>query len=450
MKEYQTVRGMRDFLPDETRKREYVLGTIQELFKKYGFQPMETPAVEYFELLARKGGAGEEIKKEIYYFKDQGGRELGLRFDLTVPTARVVASNPNLPKPFKRMMIGRVWRYDRPGAGRYREFWQADIDVFGSKSALADAECIAAVCEIMDKLGFKDFKVRVNNRKLLEGLAVLRGVKEAQMRDVFRSLDKLDKIGRDGVEKELMEKGFDESLVEKLLDITEVSGSLDNVLKKTSSLGKNDLIDEGVRELGELLDFLKLLGLEKKTTVDLSLARGLDYYTGNVFEGVVEGGKWSVAGGGRYDTLVERYGGRPTPATGISIGVERVIQLMDERGLFPKLTRDFVYVAPANDEVRVKALEITQMIRNAGIPAETDLMKRKLGKQLSYADSIGASKVVVVGPKDLEEGKLTIRDMKSGKEVKIAMEMLLDVLKSTIGKSRSGKKLKTMSGVEKI
>lgn len=434
MVKYQTVRGMRDFLPKEMRKREYVFEVIKEVFERYGFQPMETPAVEYFELLARKGGAGEEIKKEIYYFKDQGGRELGLRFDLTVPTSRVVASNPDLPKPYKRMMIGRVWRYDRPGAGRYREFWQADVDVFGSESPLADAECIAVVCEVMDKLGFKDFKIKVNNRKLLEGLAILCGVRKDQVEEVFRSLDKLDKVGREGVEKELSEKGFDEELIKKLLDVTEVSGDLKDVLEKTRSLGGNKLVDEGAKELEELFNFLMVLGLEKKVIVDLSLARGLDYYTGNVFEGVVEGGKWSVAGGGRYDTLVEKYGGRPTPATGISIGVERVIQLMDERKLFPELTRNLVYVAPANDEVRAKTLEVTQKIREAGIPAETDLMNRKLGKQFSYADSIGASKVVVVGPKDLEEGKLTIRDMKSGEEVKVDVKKVVDALKTMLEK----------------
>ena len=427
---YQTVRGMRDFLPEDMRKREYVFGVARTIFKRYGFQLMETPAVEYFELLSRKGGGGEDIKKELYYFKDQSDRELGLRFDLTVPTARVVASNPNLPKPFKRMMLGRVWRYDRPGAGRYREFWQADIDTFGSESALADAECLAAVCDVMEELGFKDFKVRVNNRKLLEGLALLCGFREKEMVDVFRSLDKLDKIGRDGVERELAEKGFEANVTKKLLDATELNGKLVDVLKQIKPLGKNELMTRGITELTELVRFTQTF--EKKIIVDLSLARGLDYYTGNVFEGAVEGGKWSVAGGGRYDNLVERYGGRPTPATGMSIGIERVIQLMDERGLFSEAPQELIYVAPVNDKVRDKALEITQKLRAAGIPTETDLMGRKLAKQFAYADSIGTKKVVIIGPKDLENGKVTVRDMTSGNEKNIPLSQLVSFIKTVI------------------
>ena len=215
-----------------------------------------------------------------------------------------------------------------------------------------------------------------------------------------------------------------------MLDATELNGKLVDVLKQIKSLGKNELMTRGITELTELVRFTQTF--EKKIIVDLSLARGLDYYTGNVFEGAVEGGKWSVAGGGRYDNLVERYGGRPTPATGMSIGIERVIQLMDERGLFSEAPQELIYVAPVNDKVRDKALEITQKLRAAGIPTETDLMGRKLAKQFAYADSIGTKKVVIIGPKDLENGKVTVRDMTSGNEKNIPLSQLVSFIKTVI------------------
>jgi histidyl-tRNA synthetase len=432
MADYQTVRGMRDFLPEEMKKREYVAGVARRVFEKYGFELMETPAVESFELLSGKGGGGEEVKKEIYCFKDQGGRELGLRFDLTVPTARVVASNPSLTQPFKRAMVGRVWRYDRPGAGRYREFWQADVDVFGSESVLADAEVVATVFDVMDELKLQDFQVNVNNRKLLEGLAVSCGIDQKQVVEVFRSIDKLEKIGEEGVQEELESKGVFDTSAKKLLDLITIKASNQEILDKIRPVAKeNKTAKQGLEEVKELLDWLGEMGFGDRVDLDLSLARGLDYYTGNVFEGKLEGEKLSVSGGGRYDGLVEAYGGKPTPATGWSIGIERVIEVLEDRKLFPELDANRVFVAPVNDEMREKALKITQELRDSGVKAETDLMGRKLSKQFSFADSIGASRVVVVGPKDLKEKKVTLRDMKTGNEEKVLLEELVPELSKT-------------------
>lgn len=425
MTEYQTVRGMRDFLPDDMAKRNYVFSIVKGVFSKYGFEEMETPAIENLELLSSKEGAGEEVRKEVYRFKDQGGRELGLRFDLTVPTARVVASNPDLPKPFKRFMIGRVWRYDRPGAGRYREFWQADVDVFGSESALADAECAASVCEVLSALEFDDFSIKVNNRKLLEALAVFSGIKENSM-SVFRSVDKLDKIGKEGVADELEEKGILDDNVKKFLDLICVEGGRELLCKFEELLGDKT---DGIAELRSFLEQMKLLGFEERVVLQPSLARGLDYYTGNVFECAVQEGKWSIAGGGRYDKLIQSYGGREVPAVGISIGIERVITLMEERFLFPDLQGERVFVAPVKDEVREKALELVQELRSTGIIAETDLMGRKLGKQFAYVDSRGIKTVLVVGPKELEDKEVTVRDMESGNEERVALSDLISFLK---------------------
>jgi len=204
---FQTVRGMRDFLPEQAVKKQFIEDACRKAFEKYGFRPLETPIVEEFKLLAKKGGGGESVKEEVYYFKDKSGRELGLRFDLTVPLARVVATNPQLPKPFKRYQISDVYRYDRPGASRYRRFTQADIDIVGSASMLADFECIAVSAEILNSLGLK-FKIRISNRNLLEEIALCCGVEKGSVKDCFRCLDKLDKIGKEGVAKEMRKKNI--------------------------------------------------------------------------------------------------------------------------------------------------------------------------------------------------------------------------------------------------
>src|SRR3989338_4101798 len=241
MSKFQPVKGMRDFWPGEMVKRQFVLDIIRAVREKWGFLPMDTPSVESFELLAAKGGGGESIKKEIYYFKDQGDRELGLRFDLTVPTARLIASKLDLPLPFKRYQTGKVWRYDNPQAGRYREFQQFDLDIFGAAAAEADGEIIAATCDIFGSLGFENFVIRLNNRKLIEAFVDFVGIKDVV--DVFRSIDKLDKIGEEGVSKELKAKGLDEKKIGKILDFIKIQGDK-KVLDKVYNLVNNQKAKE--------------------------------------------------------------------------------------------------------------------------------------------------------------------------------------------------------------
>ena len=402
---YQTVRGMRDFLPEEMRKRQYVFDSVRKVFELYGFEPLDTPALESLELMKAKGGGGEEIEKEVYAFKDQGDRGLALRFDFTVPISRVIASNPSLAKPFKRYQIGKVWRYDRPQAGRYREFTQTDIDTFGVEGIEADWEIMDCTIAIFKELGFKEFKIRVNNKKILEALMEKADIPEASRLDALRSLDKLDKIGWEGVEEELGKRNVSNS--KKLIELIKANKPLGD--------GKQDIDD-----------LFSLAGKKKKyLEFDLSLVRGLEYYTGNVFE-VVAGGKWSCGGGGRYDKLVEIYGGRPTPAVGISYGIERVIQLMDEQGLMPKELNKRVFVAAVKDEVRDKVKEIASSLRDAGIPTETDLLGRKLRKQFDYCNAKGVKYCVIVGPKELAEKKVVLRDMMSGEEKKVELSKLGD------------------------
>ena len=403
---YQPVRGMRDFFPEEMRKRQHVIGKIERVFQLYGFEPLDTPALESQELLKAKGGGGEEILKEIYAFNDQGGRGLGLRFDFTVPAARVIASNSALAKPFKRYQIGKVWRYDRPQAGRYREFTQADIDIFGVVGVEADWEVLDCTIAVFEGLGFKEFKIRVNNKKILEALMEKAGIPGDKRLDALRALDKLDKIGWEGVEGELKAR--------------EVPGDeLIKLIKANKPLG------EGKEEIEKLLS---LAGEKAKyLEFDLSLVRGLEYYTGNVFE-VVAGGQWSCGGGGRYDELIGLYGGKPTPAVGVSYGVERVIQLMDEQGLLAGERNKVVFVAAVRDEVRGKAREIVAMLRDAGVASEYDLLGRNLRKQFDYCNAKGINKVVIAGPKELAEGMIVLRDMESGEEWKIRLKALIKKL----------------------
>lgn len=409
---FQTIKGMRDFSPEEMIRRQYVLNIIQKVFEKWGYLPLETPALESLELLSKKGGGGEEIKREIYCFKDQGGRDIGLRFDLTVPLARFITNNPNLPKPFKRYQIERVWRYDNPQAKRYREFLQTDIDIIGSNRPESDAEIIAVTCDAFKELGFKNFTIKLNNRKIIEDFILSLGIKD--IFEVFRSIDKLDKIGEKGVKEELKSKKFKEEKIDEILKFVKLKGSFDDISKKIENkldkLGK-----KGLEELKEILEIVKEFGYTKNVEIDMSLIRGLDYYTGPVFEVSLED-SLSYAGGGRYDNMIELFGGQPTPATGISLGFERIMEVMKEKKMIEADPKIKYFVAPVNDEVRKDALKICQELRKKGINCDTDLMGRKLSKQLEYASSLNIPYVLIVGKEELKKESVKLKDMKNGKE----------------------------------
>jgi histidyl-tRNA synthetase len=410
---FQPPKGMRDFPPEAASRLQKVLDTIRRVYELYGFVPLETPSLEGFDLLSAKGGLGEAVKDEIYYFKDKGDREVGLRFDMTMPLARYVLANPTMPKPFKRFAIGKVWRYDNPQAMRWREFWQADVDVIGTPTIFADAECVACAADALRALGFDDFVIRFNNRKMIEALLLKGGVPKEKINDAFRSIDKLDKIGSEGVEAELKQKGIKS---EGILDLLKLKGRSDVILQRLET-AKPD----GLPETKQFLSLTSSLGLDKWLQLDLSLVRGLEYYTGLVFE-ISLGSKVSCGGGGRYDNLIGQLGGPATPATGISLGIDRILSVMEERKMAVVAAGSRVFVAAVGEELRPKAFEVARELRMLGIACEVDVAARPFSKQLEYANNRGYPFCVIIGPKEVASSTFKVKDMISGKESELSQE----------------------------
>jgi len=402
-----TPKGMRDFLPDEAMVREEVRDRIVDVYKKYGFVPMETPALEYLETLKAK--AGEEIDKQLFVLKDE---RLALRFDLTVPLARIGA-NIDVPRPFKRYAVGPVWRREEPQKGRFREFWQADADIIGSPSMRSEAELLTMANEICEEFGFKKPKIMLNNRKILDSLADRIGFKK-EKDETLRLLDKMDKTGKDVVEEEII----------KLL------GKRGEELMAMVTSGKSneeklDSVEKTAKEgVGELREILALCDFDIE--VDLSMARGLGYYTGPVYEIKLSDEIGTVMAGGRYDKLLSTYG-REDYATGISVGIERLITLSFEKS-GKKKTNTSVLVANAKDEFYKDAVKLAEQLREAGVICETDLNGRNLRKQLDYANATEIPYLVVVGKKETESGKYNLKDMKSGEEKAMDAKQLIKKL----------------------
>jgi len=408
---FQTVRGMRDFLPEKMKKKQFIEDFIRKVFESYGYEPLQTPIVEEFGLLSAKGSGGEAIKNEIYYFKDKSERELGLRYDLTVPLGRIAASNPALQKPFKRYCIGQVYRYDRPQAKRYREFTQADVDVVGVKGSLADFESIQVAVDVMRGLGF-EFKIKVSNRKVLEELALEMEVTKEQIKDAFRSIDKLDKIGAKEVEKEFKSKGIN----------TRILGQIKaNSFDEVKNYLKNS---DSVKELEDLLRFSKESNYNE-VEFDLSLARGLEYYTGMVMEVSIKNGP-SVAGGGRYDNLIGLYGSQEVPSVGFSFGVDRLYDYLEETLIVGPNTD--IFIALLSEEAASMAFQIASKIREMGFSVEIDLMGRNLRKNFEYVQKKGIEYLIVLGENELKEKKFKIKDLSSREEKEIPFDDLKEII----------------------
>ena len=405
-------KGTRDFLPEEMNQRQYVLEKIRKVYEKYGFGPMQTPVFESWEVLKAK--SGEEAKNQIYYFKDKSKRELGMRFDLTVGTARAIAANPDIPKPIKRYNIGKAWRYEEISKGRYREFVQADIDIIGEQSVLADAECVACAVEALQDLGFRKFTVRVNNRKILN--ALLKSLKlEKKSGKILRAIDKLDKIGVDGVSSELKKAKLKPTEIKKILDFMENGTDIPEA-------------EGGKQEIKELKKKLKELSVKAKIKLDYSLVRGLAYYSGNIFEIESKSYKKSIAGGGRYDNLIGIYG-EELPAVGVSLGFERIMDIIQEKNLIelPKTITTCYVFGIGNVEKNV--LNTVQELRDANISVNYDLSDKSISKNLEYADSLGYPFVIIIGERELKSGKLTLKNMESGKEQKLPIKKIIKELK---------------------
>jgi histidyl-tRNA synthetase len=429
---FQPPRGTRDYLPEDQLKKNWVIKQIIEVYEMYGFEPLGTPAFEDLKMLTIK--SGDDIINQIYAFKDKSDRDLALRFEHTASTVRVVASHRELVLPFKRYIIGPVWRYERPSETRFREFWQADVDIFGVENSIADAEVLAAAVEALGKLGFEGFVINLNDRRILKAIVELAGIPEDKSIDAFRAVDKLAKIGREGVIEELKGISPHEENSIKLLDLIDLRGSPEKVLESAYKMLR-DYPDgiKGYEALSNLYQYAKAFGFADYLIIDLSLARGLDYYTGPVFEVLAKGYEeyGSIAGGGRYDEIVEIFGGDPTPSTGVSFGIDRLIPILEETAVFENVKLGVnIYIAPVNSEVKIKAIEIMQLIRAAGFSAIIDMMDRSLSKQFEYADKKDIPYVVIVGPKELEKKSLTVRDMRTGDQTLVKIEEIIAYLKA--------------------
>ncbi len=418
--EIRNYRGMRDFLPEDMRRREYVFGILEEIFKAHGFEKIETPAIELWEILSGKYGEEEKL---IYRFKDRKGRDIGLRYDLTVPLARVVAQHKSeLTFPFKRYQMERVWRADRPQKGRYREFYQCDVDIVGTKSMLADAEVISVIYETLKRLNFKNFIIRINNRKLIK--ALYEKIGEGSELEVARAVDKMDKKGPRGVKEELLNRGISPSGSDIILKAMEIKD-----IKEAKSFYGNC---EGVMELEELFSYLVDYGiLEEHFAYDPSLARGLDYYTGPIFETVVRKPRiGSITGGGRYDGLIGAFRGAEIPATGTSLGVERLIAVMEELSMFPTGISSPVDVIVCHfAETKGEAVKIASKLRAEGIRTDLYTGEKDLRAQLGYAAGNGISFVVIVGD-EVKEGKVVLKNLRSRKQKILSLQDVISEVKN--------------------
>jgi histidyl-tRNA synthetase len=404
----QTLKGFRDFLPETMIVRNYVKKILVESFEKFGFEPLETPALEYATTLM--GKYGEEADKLVYAFTDQGDRQIGLRYDLTVPTAKVLAIYGNeLPLPFKRYQLQSVYRAEKPQKGRYREVLQCDCDTFGTDSPIADAEIIAVIYEILTRLNFKKYSIRINSRTVLRQILTDSGIDQDQ-NTVLQSLDKFQKIGQDGVTKELTLKGLE-------------IGKINQIFELIESI-KPD------QQLQQVFDQIKLLGVPDTAYIfDPTMVRGLDYYTGTIFETYVEEPKiGSITGGGRYDNLVEVLGGPNIPAVGTTIGLDRIVDCIIELNLLPDLQKTTTKIMIANFGQDEQSLKLASLLRQNNINTLLYPTAEKLGKQFKYASDKNIPFVAVIGPDEAQNNQVTIKNMSTGEQKTIEQGEIISSL----------------------
>ncbi|HYY97666.1 MAG TPA: histidine--tRNA ligase [Pyrinomonadaceae bacterium] len=471
----QPARGMRDFLPADVRRREHIIRVIKGVYERYGFEPLETPAVENIETLM--GKYGEEGNQLIFKILRRGEHEktgeadLALRYDLTVPLARVVAEyGDRLPRFFKRYQIQPVWRADRPARGRFREFYQCDVDCIGTRSPVVEAEICAAASDVLRTLGFDNFTIRLNHRQVLAGVLEAAGVAPEKHGEALVAIDKLDKIGREGVAREFASRGIVAEGGEELLGFFESLPALEHAAEfvaggggaagasqarayNTAALGRlvefigdNEAGALGIESLRSIVDYAEAYGVGDEIKIDPSLARGLSYYTGAIMEISVPDLAGSLGGGGRYDNLVGMFSGRDIPACGFSLGLERIIVVMTERGMFPEdLERAAadVLVTVWNEESLKDSLAFASELRRAAPDLRVDVYPEadKLGKQLKYASSRGVPYVAVIGDDERGRGEVALKDMKTGGQETVsrghAAALLQERLRGNEGRGES-------------
>jgi histidyl-tRNA synthetase len=433
----RVLKGFRDYLPDQMILRQRIIGIFREIFERHGFEPLDTPALEYLDVLTGKAGENEKL---MYRFEDAGGREVGLRYDLTVPLARVVAMHQNdLILPFKRYHIAPVWRAENPQRGRFREFWQCDADIAGSTSPIADAEVIAVMAEALEAIGIPEFVIKISHRRLLESLGRAAGVAADQATALYRAIDKLDKIGPEGVARELGAAGVSAAQADQMLELVTRRGEPLRLLAQLrDELNGVEGAAEAIDDLEQIFRLLPDFGVApKRYTLDLALARGLDYYTGPVFEATVTEPKvGSVGGAGRYDGLVGTFLGRSIPATGISLGLERIIEVVREHQLMP-LPPTIAEVAMVIFPETVGAgAQLASCLRESGLHVDLSLLpNRGVGDQLKLADRKGIPIAVILGASEHERGVVTVKNLRSGDQQVVPLASLEGVLRQELGKA---------------
>jgi len=436
---------MRDFLPDDVRRREHVIGVIARVYERYGFEPLETPAVENLETLT--GKYGEEGNQLIFKILKRGEHEktgeadLALRYDLTVPLARVVAEHrAKLPRFFKRYQIQPVWRADRPARGRFREFYQCDVDSLGSTSPVIEAELCAAVSDALIELGFGDFVLRINHRQLLTAVLRTAGVAPPLHADALIALDKLEKIGRDGVAKEFEARGVDAAAAMKLLDLfarpaadetTEVAA----LREVETFVGGDEAGRAAVEDLRAILEMTAPTSAGPHIKVDPSLARGLSYYTGAIMEINVSDLAGSLGGGGRYDNLIGMFSNETIPACGFSLGLERILVVMTERGMFPAdlaMNAADVMVAAFDASGIPHAVALAGRLRRSNLRVFVYPEPDKIGKQIKYAESRGIPCVAMLGENEIQRGEVTIKHLASRQQIVSVHDKAGDAVKELV------------------
>lgn len=441
-------KGTRDFLPAQSLKRQYIFDTARSVFRLYGFQPIETPAMENVEtLMGKYGDEGDKLifkirsnknlrhrigveksakLDEIYPYWLPQKSDRALRYDLTVPFARFVVQYQNeLTFPFKRYQIQPVWRADRPQKGRYREFYQCDVDIIGSDSLLNEAELLCIVSDVFDKLGLGDITIRLNNRKILSGIANAAGL-SGYFTEMTVAIDKLDKIGFDGVRDEMLKRGLPEGGVKKALDHISRKGDVENVLRMLSgSLTGEAEAQKGIEEVRKVLKALPD-AVKRKVQLDLTLARGLNYYTGAIIEVGHAQFPSSICGGGRYDDLTGVFGLPNMSGVGVSFGADRIYDLMEELGLFPSsldAVGEVLFVNFGEAEAAV-CLRLAAELRSEGFSAETYPDAAKMQKQMKYANARGFRFVALIGSEEMKHGQVTLKEMQTGNQFSVLQKDL--------------------------
>lgn len=444
-------KGTRDFLPVHVARRNYIFSTIQNVFKKYGFSPIETPSFELSSTLLGKYGeegdrlifrilnSGEKMKKADLQALEEDNlprfanslAEKALRYDLTVPFARFVVQHQNeLTFPFKRYQIQPVWRADRPQHGRYQEFYQCDADVVGSDSLIYEVDFVQLFDEVLFALQIPDFTIKINNRKILSGIAEITGEHD-KLIDITVAIDKLDKIGEEGVIKEMSEKGVSDKAIKAIQPLLSLQGNNEELLAfMTDFLASSDIGTKGIQELQFVFEKVQLLGLKRaKLEFDVTLARGLNYYTGAIFEVKANGVKMgSICGGGRYDDLTGLFGMNGLSGVGISFGADRIYDVLTELDLFPKEVDkglEVLFVNFGEKEADV-ALQLIKQLRAGGISSELYPDNAKLKKQFKYADDKGVAFTVIIGESELLAGNVVLKNMATGEQQELSNESLIN------------------------